>query len=70
MKKLTLLAVAVFLCVCGEALAKRQKKGPKEKDMAAYLMVYHKDADHGLHMAIFSFSTSNLSQYQLTLFFR
>lgn len=52
MKKLTLLAVAVFLCVCGEALAKRQKKGPKEKDMAAYLIVYHKDADHGLHMAI------------------
>lgn len=25
---------------------------PDEKDMAAYLMVYHKDEDHGLHMAI------------------
>lgn len=25
---------------------------PKEKDMAAYLMVYHLDEDHGLHMAI------------------
>lgn len=26
-------------------------KMPKEKDMAGYVMVYHKDADHGLHMA-------------------
>lgn len=25
---------------------------PDEKDMKAYLMVYHKDEDHGLHMAI------------------
>lgn len=25
---------------------------PTEKDMAAYLMVYHLDEDHGLHMAI------------------
>lgn len=25
---------------------------PKEKDMGAYLMVYHKDQDHGLHMAL------------------
>lgn len=25
---------------------------PEEKDMKAYLMVYHKDEDHGLHMAI------------------
>ena len=24
---------------------------PSEKDMAGYVMVYHKDADHGLHMA-------------------
>jgi hypothetical protein len=29
-----------------------KKRVPKEKDMGAYLMVYHKDADHGLHMAI------------------
>lgn len=25
---------------------------PQEKDMSAYLMVFHKDEDHGLHMAI------------------
>ncbi len=25
---------------------------PQEKDMAAYLMVYHLDEDHGLHMAL------------------
>ena len=25
---------------------------PKEKDYAGYLMVYHKDPDHGLHMAV------------------
>ncbi len=25
---------------------------PQERDMAAYLMVYHQDEDHGLHMAI------------------
>ncbi|MBQ9356530.1 MAG: family 43 glycosylhydrolase [Prevotella sp.] len=25
---------------------------PQEADMAAYLMVYHRDEDHGLHMAI------------------
>ena len=25
---------------------------PREKDMSAYLMVFHKDEDHGLHMAI------------------
>ena len=28
-----------------------KNKLPKEKDMAGYVMVYHKDADHGLHMA-------------------
>ena len=27
-------------------------KNPEEKDMGGYLMVYHKDADHGLHMAV------------------
>lgn len=36
---------------------------PKEKDMAAYLMVYHLDEDHGLHMAIsrdgYSFTALN-----------
>lgn len=36
---------------------------PDEKDMAAYVMVYHKDEDHGLHMAIshdgYSFTALN-----------
>jgi hypothetical protein len=33
--------------------AKEEKAARKmEKKMGAYLMVYHKDADHGLHMAI------------------
>ena len=27
-------------------------EGSDEKDMSAYLMVYHKDADHSLHMAL------------------
>lgn len=30
----------------------KHPKVPREKDMSAYLMVYHKDADHGLHMAV------------------
>lgn len=32
--------------------AKKNATPPSEKDMGAYVMVYHKDADHGLHMAI------------------
>lgn len=28
------------------------RKIPTEKEMGAYLMVYHKDADHSLHMAV------------------
>lgn len=36
---------------------------PQEKDMRAYLMVFHKDEDHGLHMAIshdgYSFTALN-----------
>ncbi len=30
----------------------RIRKAPTEKDMTAYLMVYHKDEDHSLHMAM------------------
>ncbi len=30
----------------------RSKKQPKEEDMGAYLMVYHKDESHGLYMAL------------------
>ena len=36
-----------------ERKAKEEKAARKmEKKMGAYLMVYHKDADHGLHMAL------------------
>lgn len=31
---------------------KHRSKVPTEKDMAAYLMVFHKDDTHGLHMAL------------------
>lgn len=34
------------------AVASEPKSIPTEKDMSAYLMVYHKDEDHGLHMAL------------------
>ena len=33
------------------ALAQKKTKIPTERQMAGYVMVYHKDADHGLHMA-------------------
>jgi hypothetical protein len=47
MKKILLSAIALCLTLGVEA----KSKTPKEKDLTAYLMVYHKDADHGLHMA-------------------
>ena len=34
-----------------KAAAQTDKRNLTEKDMAGYVMVYHKDADHGLHMA-------------------
>lgn len=34
------------------AFAQKKPNFPKEKDMAAYLMVYFKDADHSLHFAM------------------
>lgn len=48
MKSLNVI-LALFLCL---PLTARPKKVPAEKDMGAYLMVYHKDATHGLYMAI------------------
>ena len=47
--------VFMFILLVHSSLAAcfgRRNKLPKEKHMSAYLMVYHKDADHGLHMAI------------------
>ena len=48
MKKLT---IALVLCLLGVGGYICIKKCNTEK-MEAYLMVYHKDGDHGLHMAI------------------
>lgn len=42
-------ACAIMVCAAAPA---RSKKVPAEKDMGAYLMVYHKDATHGLYMAL------------------
>lgn len=49
MKKLLAL---VLLSIIFSALQAKKTYIPKEKDMKAYLMVFHKDATHGLYMAI------------------
>lgn len=41
------IAAALFLVACKQGKVSL----PEEKDMAGYVMVYHKDCDHGLHMA-------------------
>lgn len=48
MKK-TLLGI---LCLCMMGLGAATAKPAKTGKMTAYLMVYHKDTDHGLHMAV------------------
>lgn len=50
MKKQILAALAV--CCLSYPQFSFATKPLKESDMSAYLMIYHKDADHGLHMAI------------------
>lgn len=40
-----------FLCVFMFSPTFAKRKLPKESKRSVYLMVYHKDADHGLHMA-------------------
>ena len=50
MKKIILILMA--LAIVASADAKKKHHIPQEKDMGAYLMVYHKDCDHSLHMAI------------------
>lgn len=47
-----ILAAAMMLTSPLELQAGNPKKVMKESDMGAYLMVYHKDQDHGLHMAV------------------
>ena len=47
------LAIIALAALCAAAPASARKAGaPKEKDMGAYLMVYHKDDTHSLHMAV------------------
>ena len=48
MKKIILMLMAILPLL---SVAKPKHKIPSEKKMAGYVMVYHKDADHGLHMA-------------------
>ena len=53
MIKKIILCVLTALLANGVGMAQSKKHSlPKEKDMGAYLMVYHKDCDHSLHMAI------------------
>lgn len=42
----------MLLLGASAASAQKQHIVPTEADMGAYVMVYHKDADHGLHMAV------------------
>lgn len=42
----------LLAALCLMPAAAKRERAPREKDMGAYLMVYHKDQDHGLHMAI------------------
>lgn len=51
MKHIRLITGLLALALCATANA-RKAKAPKEKDMGAYLMVYHKDATHSLYMAV------------------
>ncbi len=49
MNKTFLLALAGL---CALSACSTNNSIPSESDMGAYLMVYHKDADHSLHMAV------------------
>lgn len=51
-KRLLFIAGIALLTALPCSLHAKKHKIPSEKQMGAYLMVYHKDADHSLHMAI------------------
>jgi len=51
MRKLLIIALSVLFLI-GNSQAKKKSNVPQEKDMKAYLMVYFKDATHGLYMAL------------------
>lgn len=52
MKKIIFILIALATSVSMSAKKKSETKVPTESDMGAYVMVYHKDCDHGLNMAI------------------
>lgn len=52
MRKSTTLFLAMMMVTSLGLHAQKTPKVPTEAEMGAYVMVYHKDADHGLHMAI------------------
>lgn len=52
MRKSTTLFLAMMMATSLGLHAQKTPKVPTEAEMGAYVMVYHKDADHGLHMAI------------------
>ncbi|MCQ2204597.1 MAG: glycoside hydrolase family 43 protein [Bacteroidales bacterium] len=45
-------AIAVMTCMASCSTPDHSKHIPTEDEMGAYVMVYHKDIDHGLHMAL------------------
>ena len=49
MNKIFFSFILFFMMIAISGFSKRRV--PKDKDKSVYLMVYHKDADHGLHMA-------------------
>lgn len=65
MRRLCMIALAVTL-LAGTLQGKSTTKAPREKDMKAYLLVYFKDATHGLYMALspdgYSFTDVNNGQ--------
>lgn len=52
LRRSALLALFAVVSLLAHAGGRHAKKAPQEKDLAAYLMVYHKDEDHSLHMAL------------------
>jgi len=47
MRKYLYVVVVLAFVACGS----NKRVFPTEEDMGGYVMVYHKDCDHGLHMA-------------------
>lgn len=51
-KKSQLFIGLILLLLAGNILSSCKPSGPAEEDMSAYLLVYFKDATHGLYMAL------------------